>query len=389
MRTIKVGTRQSALALTQTGQVVDRLKRLAAESGLECRFEIVKIVTKGDRILDVTLSKVGGKGLFVKEIEQALLSGEIDMAVHSMKDVPSMRQSGLVLGAVPERADARDCLIAANGAQALDELPRGALVGTSSLRRQAQLLAHRPDLCVEPVRGNIDSRLRKLAEQGFDAILLAAAGLIRMGWADRISGFLPPELCVPAVGQGALGIECRAADSGMRELLALLQHEPTALAVRAERAFLARLNGGCQVPIGAHAVLAGSWQPPAAGYAARAAAAAAAGAVAATGAANASAMAGAVAAPGVADAPAMAGAVVATGAANAPAVANAPAAGPVIRLTGMIGRPDGSALFRETASGRDPERLGRELAETLLGQGGDRILAEYQAEVAGLPGGED
>ena len=320
MRTIKVGTRQSALALTQTGQVVDRLQQLAAETGFECRFEIVKIVTKGDRILDVTLSKVGGKGLFVKEIEQALLSGEIDMAVHSMKDVPSERQSGLVLGAVPERADARDVLIT-NGPEELDALQPGARVGTSSLRRQAQLLAHRPDLRVEPVRGNIDSRLRKLTEEGFDAIVLAAAGLARMGWGDRISGYLPPELCIPAVGQGALGIECRADDADLRGLLAQLQHEPTALAVRAERAFLARLNGGCQVPIGAHAVLL---EPDAADTASQQAAAA-----------------------------------------------------PAIRLTGMIGRPDGSELYRSSVSGTDPERLGRELAEELLARGGGRILAEY------------
>ncbi|WP_438434331.1 hydroxymethylbilane synthase [Gorillibacterium sp. sgz500922] len=320
MRTIKVGTRQSALALTQTGQVVDRLQQLAAETGFECRFEIVKIVTKGDRILDVTLSKVGGKGLFVKEIEQALLSGEIDMAVHSMKDVPSERQPGLVLGAVPKREDPRDVLIT-NGPKELDALPQGARVGTSSLRRQAQLLANRPDLRVEPVRGNIDSRLRKLEGEGFDAIVLAAAGLARMGWGDRISGYLPPELCIPAVGQGALGIECRADDAGLRGLLAQLQHEPTALAVRAERAFLARLNGGCQVPIGAHAVLL---EPDAAGSASPAAEAA-----------------------------------------------------PAIRLVGMVGRPDGSELYRSSVSGTDPERLGRELAEELLARGGGRILAEY------------
>lgn len=338
MRTIKVGTRQSALALTQTGQVVDRLKQLAETSGIRCRFEIVKIVTKGDRILDVTLSKVGGKGLFVREIEQALLSGEIDMAVHSMKDVPSERHDGLVLGAVPERADARDCLIA-NGAKSLEELPQGARVGTSSLRRQAQLLAHRPDLRVEPVRGNIDSRLRKLETEGFDAILLAAAGLIRMGWSDRISGCLPPDLCIPAVGQGALGIECRADDSFMRELLALLQHEPTALAVRAERAFLGRLNGGCQVPIGAYAVLDG---------------------------------------PGR-QACGESGSIPAD-----PPVAAAGSSAPVIRLSGMIGRPDGSELLTETASGSDPERLGRELAETLLARGGQRILAEYEETATGM-----
>ncbi|WP_058302230.1 hydroxymethylbilane synthase [Gorillibacterium timonense] len=340
MRTIKVGTRQSALALTQTGQVVDRLKQLAEASGIECRFEIVKIVTKGDRILDVTLSKVGGKGLFVKEIEQALLSGEIDMAVHSMKDVPSVRQNGLVLGAVPKRADARDCLIARK-ASSLEELPQGARVGTSSLRRQAQLLAHRPDLRVEPVRGNIDSRLRKLESEGFDAILLAAAGLIRMGWTDRISGYLPPDVSIPAVGQGALGIECRVDDGFMRELLALLQHEPTALAVRAERSFLGRLNGGCQVPIGAYAVLADEGEGS------------------------------------------TTGGDMSDQAPNGLPPLSVDTA-PLIRLTGVIGRPDGSELFTETASGTDPERLGREVAETLLIRGGDRILADYQKEVSGF-----
>ncbi|WP_040950148.1 hydroxymethylbilane synthase [Gorillibacterium massiliense] len=256
MRTIYVGTRQSALALTQTGHVIDSLKEICAQAGIECTFEIRKIVTKGDRILDVTLSKVGGKGLFVKEIEQALQNGEIDMAVHSMKDVPSARADGLIIGAVPKRVDPRDALIT-KGVNSLEDLPQGARIGTSSLRRAAQLLAARPDLKVESLRGNIDSRLRKLTEEGFDAVVLAAAGLIRMGWEDRISAYLPPALCIPAVGQGALGIECRGGDDFMVDLLGRLNHEETALAVRAERAFLSRLNGGCQVPIGAHAVLAG------------------------------------------------------------------------------------------------------------------------------------
>ena len=252
MRTIIVGTRQSALALTQTGQVVELLKQLAAEHGIACQFEIKKIVTKGDRILDVTLSKVGGKGLFVKEIEQALVDGDIDMAVHSMKDMPFELPEGLVVGAVPKREDARDALIT-RGHRSLDELPQGALVGTSSLRRASQLQHLRPDLRIESVRGNIDSRLRKLDEENFDAILLAAAGLHRIGWQDRISAYLPPEICLPAVGQGALCIECRGGDAFMLDLLSRFQHEPTALAVRAGGAFLGRLNGGCQVPLGAYA----------------------------------------------------------------------------------------------------------------------------------------
>jgi hydroxymethylbilane synthase len=255
MRTITVGTRQSALALTQTGHVVDDLRRLCAEHGIEVQFELKKIVTKGDRILDVTLSKVGGKGLFVKEIEQALLDGEIDMAVHSMKDMPFELPEGLVVGAVPLREDARDALIT-RGHSSLDELPQGALVGTSSLRRASQLQHYRPDLRVEPVRGNIDSRLRKLESEGFDAILLAAAGLHRTGWQDRISAYLPPEICLPAVGQGALCIECRGGDDFMLDLLGRYQHEETALAVQAERSFLGRLNGGCQVPLGAYASVA-------------------------------------------------------------------------------------------------------------------------------------
>lgn len=252
MRTIIVGTRQSALALTQTNQTIERLRKLAAEAGMPCRFEVKKIVTRGDRILDVTLSKVGGKGLFVKEIEQALLDREIDLAVHSLKDMPFELPEGLAFGAVPEREDPRDCLIGRN-ARSLEELPQGARVGTSSLRRSAQLQAARPDLVIESIRGNIDTRLRKLEEENFDAILLAAAGLHRMGWKDRITSYLPTDLCLPAVGQGALAVECRAEDSEVLSLLALLNDPPTARCVAAERKLLGLLNGGCQVPMGAYA----------------------------------------------------------------------------------------------------------------------------------------
>ncbi|MCZ8513327.1 hydroxymethylbilane synthase [Paenibacillus filicis] len=252
MRKVVVGTRQSALALTQTGQVIDKLRELCAREGLEVEFELKKIVTKGDRILDVTLSKVGGKGLFVKEIEQALLDGEVDLAVHSMKDMPFELPEGLTVGAVPEREDPRDCLITADG-RGLDELPQGAKVGTSSLRRSCQLQHYRKDLQIESLRGNIDSRLRKLETEGFDAILLAGAGLHRIGWRDRISAYLDPEVCLPAVGQGALCIECRDNDPFVQELLAKFNDPDTALAVSAERSFLGRLNGGCQVPIGAYA----------------------------------------------------------------------------------------------------------------------------------------
>lgn len=313
MRTIRVGTRQSALALTQTGQVIALLEQLAAGLEISCRFEVVRMVTKGDRILDVSLSKVGGKGLFVKEIEQALLDGAIDIAVHSMKDVPSVLQEGLVIGAVPERIDPRDCLIMSGAAAALEDLPPGATVGTSSLRRGAQLLAERPDLKIVPLRGNIDSRLRKLTDEGLDAIVLAAAGLARMGWTDRISAYLPPERCIPAVGQGALGVECRQEDEFTLMLLRQLHHADTALAVAAERAFLRRLDGGCQVPIGAYAV----W-----------------------------------------------------------AEAAAPGGGRSLRLCGMVGRPDGKLLLAEQRVGTDPEALGMDLAEALLARGAAGILAE-------------
>lgn len=253
MRTLIVGTRKSALAMTQTGQTVERLKALAATAGLEVAFELKPIVTRGDRILDVTLSKVGGKGLFVKEIEQALLDGEIDFAVHSMKDMPFDLPEGLTIGAVPLREDPRDCLISRT-VRSLEELPQGARVGTSSLRREAQLKAVRPDLKIESIRGNIDTRLRKLEEEGLDAILLAAAGLHRMGWKDKITSYLPAETCLPAVGQGALAVECRENDEEVLALLALLHDPVTARAVAAERRLLGALNGGCQVPIGAYAV---------------------------------------------------------------------------------------------------------------------------------------
>ncbi|KEO77811.1 hydroxymethylbilane synthase [Paenibacillus sp. SEL3] len=256
MRTIVVGSRQSALALTQTGHVIEDLNALCAEHGMDLQFVVKKILTKGDRILDVTLSKVGGKGLFVKEIEQAMLAGEIDMAVHSMKDMPSELPEGLVNGAVPRREDPRDCLITL-GAESLEELPQGAKVGTSSLRRASQIKSMRPDLQLEPVRGNIDSRLKKLETEGFDAIILAAAGLHRMGWKDRITSYIPEEDCLPAVGQGALGIECRASDEELLALLRLYNDRDTSATVAAERTFLGVLNGGCQVPIGAHAVWAG------------------------------------------------------------------------------------------------------------------------------------
>ena len=214
-----------------------------------------KIQTSGDKIVDVPLAKIGGKGLFVKEIEEALLSGEIDLAVHSMKDVPAQLPEGLEILCVPPREDARDALISRAGAT-FQTLAAGAVVGTASLRRQAQLLHARPDLKITMLRGNLDTRLRKLKEGQFDAIVLAAAGLHRLAWSQEITEYLSPALSLPAIGQGALGIEGRSDDQFVRSVLARLNHSETHTTVAAERAFLHRLEGGCQVPIAAHATLA-------------------------------------------------------------------------------------------------------------------------------------
>ncbi|MBM0067203.1 hydroxymethylbilane synthase [Alkalicoccobacillus gibsonii] len=251
MRTIVLGTRRSNLALTQTKWVIEQLKQL----NLPYHFEIKEIVTKGDRILDVTLSKVGGKGLFVKEIEQALEQGEIDLAVHSMKDVPSVLPDGFTLGAITTREDPRDALIS-EGHVKLADLPSGSIVGTSSLRRSSQILAKRPDLEVQWIRGNVETRLRKLKEESFSAIVLAAAGLNRLGYTkDFVTEYLEPEVCVPAVGQGALGLECRTNDQELIDLLDKLNCPTTSQTVRAERSFLHTLEGGCQVPIAGYATL--------------------------------------------------------------------------------------------------------------------------------------
>ncbi|MCY9274646.1 hydroxymethylbilane synthase [Bacillus haynesii] len=251
MRNIIVGSRRSKLAMTQTKWVIKKLEELNPDF----TFEIKEIVTKGDRILDVTLSKVGGKGLFVKEIEQAMLSGDIDMAVHSMKDMPSALPEGLMVGCIPKREDARDVLIS-KGRQKLADLKQGAVVGTSSLRRSAQLLQMRPDLEIKWIRGNIDTRLKKLETEDYDAIILAAAGLSRMGWKDDVvTEFLDPESCLPAVGQGALAIECRGSDEELLSLFSRLNDRYTQLTVMAERAFLHAMEGGCQVPIAGFATM--------------------------------------------------------------------------------------------------------------------------------------
>lgn len=316
MRKIIVGSRQSDLALTQTKHVIELLKQVSSELGLDVHFEIKKIVTKGDRILDVTLSKVGGKGLFVKELEQAMYDKEIDLAVHSMKDMPAVLPDGLVNAAIPEREDPRDCLISKDGLK-LDQLPEGAKVGTSSLRRSSQIKAYRPDLQVEWIRGNINSRIRKLHTEGFHAIILAAAGIKRMGWEDQITEILPENVSIPAVGQGALGIECREDDE---EIIALLSHivDPaTATAVAAERSFLARLNGGCQIPIGAYATIM-----------------------------------------------------------NKKAFESGES--PILSMVGMVGSPDGTELLIEQMEGTSPDELGLRIADALIARGADRILEQVR-----------
>ncbi len=214
-------------------------------------MQIEKIRTTGDMILDVPLARVGGKGLFVKEIEEALLAGSIDLAVHSMKDVPTDLPDGLEIVAITRREDPRDAFLSVKY-EKLEDLPRGAKVGTSSLRRQTQLLGLRPDLSVETLRGNLDTRIRKMEEGLFDAIILAAAGIRRLGWEAKITQYIPEEVSLPAIGQGALGIEIRSDDPDTREAVSFLNDRDTSLAVRAERGFLKRLEGGCQVPIASH-----------------------------------------------------------------------------------------------------------------------------------------
>jgi hydroxymethylbilane synthase len=269
---ISIGTRGSKLALWQAEWVKAELQKVTP--GLQ--IDLIKIKTTGDRILDVPLANIGGKGLFVKEIEEALLRGDADLAVHSMKDVPTDFPTGLHLAAICKREDPRDALLVRQKAEGrkqsnsplppftkrgrrginnslLYDLPRGATVGTSSLRRSCQLLHRRPDLKVVQLRGNLDTRIRKLNEGQFDAVILAVAGIKRLGLSKRITEILSPEISLPAIGQGAIGIECRVEDELINTIVNLLNHTETAICVRAERAFLKRLGGGCQVPIAAYA----------------------------------------------------------------------------------------------------------------------------------------
>lgn len=246
-----VGTRSSQLALWQADFVIGELAKKYHELVVEKRL----MTTKGDKILNAPLAKIGGKGLFTKELETAMLEGEIDIAVHSLKDMPVVVPEGLVITAITQRADPGDAFVSSKY-ESFQQLPAGAKVGTSSLRRKAQLLHARPDLQIEDLRGNVNTRLRKMEEENFDGIILACAGLKRLGFGDKIRQVLPQTMCLPAVGQGALAIECRQADKETRELLEFLNDRCTGLCTEAERGFLATVEGGCQVPVGVHAVSA-------------------------------------------------------------------------------------------------------------------------------------
>jgi hydroxymethylbilane synthase len=309
---VRIATRGSALALWQANHTRDWLMR----DDPSLTVELVVMKTTGDKIVDRPLAQVGGKGLFVKEIEEALLDGRADVAVHSMKDLPADVPDGLVIAAIPEREDPRDALVVRAGvlapsgapARSVAELPSGARVGTSSLRRVCQLRRTRPDLDIIALRGNVDTRLRKLDAGELDAIVLACAGLRRLGHADRITAALAPAESLPAIGQGALAIECRTDDADTRARLDRMNHVPTARCVIAERGFLARLEGGCQTPLAAHAVLEGE----------------------------------------------------------------------TLAIEGLVGAPDGSELIRDRLSGAasDGAALGRALAERLLERGAARLLAK-------------
>jgi hydroxymethylbilane synthase len=314
---LRIATRKSQLALWQAEHVAALLR--AAHPGLE--IELVPLLTQGDRIQDRTLAAIGGKGLFIKELEVALEDLRADIAVHSMKDVPADLPQGLIIGAVLKRADPRDALVTTSGIARLQDLPQGAVVGTSSLRRQAQIRALRPDLSVESLRGNVDTRLRKLdAEaapstpanaQRMDAIVLACAGLIRLGLESRITARLDPQVCLPAVTQGVIGIECRQSDSATVQLLRELEDPPTRKVMDAERAFAARLGGSCQSPIAAYAELDADR----------------------------------------------------------------------ITLRGLVAEPDGSRLLKSTLSGsaENPVALGRQLAERILAAGAGPLLERLRA----------
>ncbi len=252
-RTLTLGSRPSKLARWQTDHILALLQ--SAWPGLDCH--VVTLVTEGDKILERPLPEIGGKGVFTAELEKALLSGEIDLAVHSLKDLPVDESPGLCIAAVSQRADGRDVLVSASG-KTLAQLPEGARVGTSSLRRSAQLLAFRPDLAILPLRGNVDTRLRKVVEGDYDAIVLAAAGIERLGLAQYVTEYLPFEVMLPAPGQGALAVQCRSGDIETLHLLAVIHDLPTWRSVTAERAYLSTLGAGCSAPVAAYATHQGA-----------------------------------------------------------------------------------------------------------------------------------
>lgn len=300
---LRIATRKSALALWQA----EFVKAQLAHFHPSLTVALVPMTTKGDVILDTPLAKVGGKGLFVKELEVAMLEGRADIAVHSMKDVPVEFPDGLGLEVICEREDPRDAFVS-NTIKSFAELPQGAVVGTSSLRRQCQLKAMRPDLVIKDLRGNVNTRLKKLDDGEYDAIILAAAGLIRLEMPERIADFIEPEVMLPANGQGAVGIECRTDDQRVKQLLAPLEHTETRIRVLAERAMNRKLEGGCQVPIGSFATVNDQ----------------------------------------------------------------------TLTLTGLVGAIDGSKLIQHQLTGdcQQAELLGEQLAEYLLSQGADQILAQ-------------
>lgn len=306
-RILKIATRQSPLALWQANFVKDRLEQIHPH----LHVELVPMVTRGDVILDSPLAKIGGKGLFVKELEHALLEKRADIAVHSMKDVPMSFPEGLGLSVICKREDPRDAFVS-NLYSTLDELPKGAVVGTSSLRRQCQLKQLRPDLIIRSLRGNVGTRLNKLDAGDYDAIILASAGLIRLGLSERIASYIETEQSLPAAGQGAVGIECRTNDDEVNALLAPLADPATTACVLAERAMNTRLQGGCQVPIGGYAVLENN----------------------------------------------------------------------EIYLRALVGDVDGSIILRAEGKSavENAEELGRTIADQLLAQGADKILAKIYHE---------
>lgn len=307
--TLRIATRKSALAIWQAEHVANRLRQIHPD----LQVELVGMMTQGDIILDTPLAKIGGKGLFVKELETGMLAGDADIAVHSMKDVPMAFPEGLHLPVIMEREDPTDAFVS-NTIESIESLPLNARVGTCSLRRQTQIREYRPDLQILDLRGNVNTRLAKLDNDEYDAIILASAGLMRLGFEDRIRERISTDKSLPAIGQGAVGIECRADDERINNLLAPLIHEETAIRVRAERALNNRMNGGCQVPVAGFAELDGGQ----------------------------------------------------------------------IHLRGLIGYPDGSAIYRAEMTGSidDAEVIGIAVAEELLAQGGRGVLESIGIDVA-------